>query len=235
MAATTSMCPDHEGAYAEWLAGLSVSDDIVPGRQIVRYDVTADLDADGLVHATIDFDFDFGDEPGHGPYLTLVTRQPYDASRTRVYSYTDFAASSPSGAPAQINRTDDADSIMLKIGDPDIGNVTGVQRYIVTYTAHGWVNPANSQHVGDELNWNVVGTGWSIPLSHLALTVTGPDRATDAVCFAGPMGSTTVCTSVQTSGTGARFTQDHLDAGEGWTTVTGWPGGTFDTEPILEG
>jgi uncharacterized membrane protein YgcG len=104
---------------------------------------------------------------------------------------------------------------------------------VVTYTVDGWVNPANAQHSGDELNWNVIGSGWTVPLSQLSLTVTGPAAAHDAVCFAGPSGSTTPCTSSTVAGTGATFAQDALAVGDEWTAVTGWPGGTFRTAPIL--
>jgi len=38
-----------------------------PGREITRYDVTADVDASGTARVTIDADFDFGNDPGHGP------------------------------------------------------------------------------------------------------------------------------------------------------------------------
>ena len=207
--------------------------DQTSGREITRYDITATLDADGTAHVTTDFDFDFGDDPGHGPYLTLVTRQRYDDSRDRLYQVSDISASSPSGAPAQVNRENDPDAIVLRIGDPDVGDVSGVQHYVVTYTVKGWVNQANDQHSGDELNWNVIGNGWEVPLSRLTATVTGPAAAQDAVCFAGPYGSTTPCTSAAVATNGATFSQDELAEGDEWTTVTGWPGGTFDAPPIL--
>jgi uncharacterized membrane protein YgcG len=207
--------------------------DQTSGREITRYDITADLDASGVAHVTVDLDFDFGDDPGHGPYLTLVTRQRYDDAHDRLYRYSDIAATSPSGAPAQVNREEDPDALVLRIGDPDVDDVSGVQRYVVTYTVDGWVNPANAQHSGDELNWDVIGSGWTVPLSRLAATVTGPVPAQDAVCFAGPHGSTDPCTSVRVTGTGATFTQDEVPVGDEWTAVTGWPGGTFDAQPIL--
>lgn len=219
-------------APAAAIAPAQVGDQ-TSGREITRYDVTADLDADGTAHVTVDLDFDFGDDPGHGPYLSLVTRQRYDDSRDRQYRYDDITATSPSGAPAQVNREDDPYAIVLRIGDEDVDDVSGAQRYVVSYTVDGWVNPANAQHSGDELNWNVIGNGWEVPLSRLSLVVTGPAPAQGAVCFAGPHGSTTPCTSAEVDGRGARFTQDLLGYGDQWTAVTGWPGGTFDTAPIL--
>lgn len=220
-------------AGATAAAAPAVAADQTTGRQITRYDVTARVDATGAAHVTIDLDFDFGDDPGHGPYLSLVTRQRYDDQHDRLYRYSGITASSPSGAPAEVNREDDPYAIVLRIGDPHVGDVSGTQRYVVSYTVDGWVNPANAQHSGDELNWNVIGSGWTVPLSRLSLTVTGPAPAHDAVCFAGPSGATTPCTSAAVTGTGTAFTQDTLAVGDQWTAVTGWPGGTFQTAPLL--
>lgn len=203
------------------------------GREVTRYDVTADVGADGRTRVSIDLDFDFGDDPGHGPYLTLPTRQRYDDSHDRLYRYSDITASSPTGAPSHVNKESDADAITLRIGDSDKGDVRGVQTYRIAYTVDGWLNPANSQHSGDELYWNVIGSGWVVPISHLSLVVTGPARAVGAACYVGSYGSTDPCTSAAVDGSGARFTEDVVDVGQQWSVVTGWPGGTFDAKPIL--
>lgn len=204
------------------------------GREITRYDVTAALTADGVMKVALDFDFDFGDEPGHGPFLTLPTRVYYDDSSDRAFRYTDISASSSTGAPAQVNREESDTALILRIGDPNVDNVSGVQTYHVEYTVDGLVNPANAQHSGDELYWNVIGAGWEIPLGDLSVEVTGPAAVEGAVCFAGPEGSTSSCTSVAFDGSSSTFTQDLVPVGSQFSTVTGWPAGTFPgVEPIL--
>lgn len=212
----------------------SAAPDQSSGREITRYDVTASLAADGVMKVALDFDFDFGDDPGHGPFLTLPTRVYYDDSSDRAFRYTDISASSSSGAPAQVNREENDSALILRIGDPDVDNVSGVQTYHVEYTVDGLVNPANAQHSGDELYWNVVGAGWEIPLGDLSVEVTGPAPVEGAVCFAGPTGSTSPCTSAAAAGSSSTFTQDLLPVGSQFSTVTGWPAGTFPgVEPIL--
>jgi len=208
--------------------------DLSSGREITRYDVTADAAADGTVAVTIDLDFDYGDEPGHGPYLTFPTRVSYDDEQDRFFEFRDVRASSPTGAPAQVHREDETSAMVLRIGDEDVDDVSGVQTYRIELTVDGWINPANAQHSGDELYWNVIGPGWEIPLSHLTVTVTGPAGVQGAACFVGPYGSTTPCGSATTSGASATFTQDVVTVGDQLTTVTGWPGGTFPgVRPIL--
>ncbi|KQR10456.1 DUF2207 domain-containing protein [Cellulomonas sp. Leaf334] len=204
------------------------------GQEITRYDVTASLAADGTMAVTLDFDFDFGDDPGHGPYLTLPTRVSYDDELDRAFRYTDITASSSTGAPADVNQESTDSALILRIGDEDIDDVSGVQTYRIEYTADGLLNPANAEHSGDELYWNVIGAGWEIQLGDLSVAVDGPAAVEGAVCFAGPYGSSAGCTSVSFAGSTSTFTQDLVPVGDQFSTVTGWPAGTFPgVEPIL--
>jgi uncharacterized membrane protein YgcG len=205
----------------------SAAPDQTSGREITRYDVTAVLAADGVMKVALDFDFDFGDNPGHGPFLTLPTRVYYDDSQDRAFTYSDISASSSTDAPAQVNREENDNALILRIGSENVDDVSGVQTYHVEYTVDGLVNPANSQHSGDELYWNVIGAGWEIPLGALSVKVTGPAAVEGAVCFAGPNGSTDPCTSVAVDGSSSTFTQDLVPVGDEFSTVTGWPAGTF--------
>ncbi|UUI66327.1 DUF2207 domain-containing protein [Cellulomonas wangsupingiae] len=208
--------------------------DLTGGREITRYDVTVEAAADGTVAVAIDLDFDYGDDPGHGPYLTFPTRVSYDDEQDRVFEFSDVRATSPTGAPADVNREDETSAMILRIGDEDVDDVSGVQTYRVEFTVDGWINPANAQHSGDELYWNVIGPGWEIPLSDLSVTVTGPATVEGVACFVGPEGSTTPCGSATSAGDSATFTQDVVPVGDQLTTVTGWPGGTFPgVQPIL--
>ena len=109
-----------------------------------------------------------------------------------------------------------------------------MQTYHVQYTVDGWLNPANAQHSGDELYWNVIGAGWEIPIGDLSVQVTGPAAVEGAVCFAGPERVDDAVHVGRVRRVVVAFTQDLLPVGDQLTTVTGWPGGTFPgVEPIL--
>ncbi|WP_246036894.1 DUF2207 domain-containing protein [Cellulomonas telluris] len=208
--------------------------DLTSGREITRYDARAEVAADGSVRVEIELDFDFGDDPGHGPYLTYPTRVPYDDERDRLFRYSDVTVSSPSGAPADLHREDDDRAVVLRIGDEDVDDVSGVQTYRVAFTVRGWLNPANEQHSGDELYWDVIGGGWEVPLSDLTVAVTGPADVEGVACFAGPEGATDPCASAEADGPTATFGQRVVPVGDRFTVVSGWPGGTFTgAEPIL--
>ncbi|HWJ83887.1 MAG TPA: DUF2207 domain-containing protein, partial [Cellulomonas sp.] len=168
----------------------------------------------------IDLSLDFADTPGHGPYLTVVEREQTDDGRTRVYSIDDVTASSPSNAPADVDVQDDGDQVQIRIGDPDVDDVDGVQQYHVEYTVTGLID-------SDELSWDPIGPDWELPLSDISVTVAGPVPPEQSRCFAGEVGSTASCSSSSVTDSGAQFSQDALSPGEALTVVAGWPAGTF--------
>ncbi|WP_407342000.1 DUF2207 domain-containing protein [Pengzhenrongella phosphoraccumulans] len=219
------------------VAGALPAQATARGNQIDRYDVGVTLAADGTMAVVLDFDFNFGDDPGHGPYLTLPTAQGYNDEYDRVFEFTDFTATSEdaSAAPADLDLTEENGWLQVRIGDPDVDDVSGVHHYTVTYTVRGLVNGADASSVGDELYWNVIGDQWEIPLSNITVTVDGPAPVAQVACFAGPVGGTGTCDSSTADGARAQFTQGTLRPSEALTIATSYPAGTFtDVEPILQ-
>lgn len=206
------------------------------GQHITRYHADVAVSADGVAKVRLEFDFDFGDKPGHGPYLTLPSRQQIAGNDTqdRLFRISAISASGDGVASAQVNREDTADAIILRIGDPNVGNVSGVHSYVASYTVDGWINPDSTTHEGDQLYWNVIGSAWDIPLANLSVTVTGPTDVAQVACFAGPYQSTNPCGSAVSSGLTATFTQADVSVGDEFSVVTGWPARTFPrVGPIL--
>ncbi|WP_062461285.1 DUF2207 domain-containing protein [Demequina soli] len=200
------------------------------GRSVERWDATYALQPDGSAHVTVQIDFDFGNDPGHGPFWTLPIRVPYDDSHDRLYDVTDVTASSPSGAPAHVYLEDDGNNLGVRVGDQSVDNVSGVQSYVLSYTVHHVMNATAS---GDEFYWNAIGDGWQTPISDVSVQVGGNAGVTAAQCFAGPTGSTTACDSAASDGDSATFTQAALNAYEPMSVVVAYPAGTYDTRPAL--
>lgn len=205
-----------------------------PGRQVVRWDATYDLDVDGSVQVVTEIDFSFGNQPGHGVIFTFPTTQPMDGNEERVWDISDVAASSPSGAPSNLSVERDGSTVAFRIGDPNIGNVSGVQTYQVSYSVAAVMNDTTSDETdtgiaGDEFYWNAIGSGWEVPISDITVTVNSPVEVLDAVCFAGPGGSTDGCAEPAVDGTTATFAVDAIGPWEPVTVATLYPAGTFDT------
>ncbi len=198
---------------------------------ITRYDVLAEVHDDGSVEVTIDFDFDFGRDEGHGPYLTLPERMgiPDDPDHWRALPITDITASSDT-APTDLEIERDDGAVLVRIGDESV-DLEGTHTYRVTYRMAGAVNPATESGL-DEFSWNAVGTGWEIPLQDVRVTVRTSAQVQQAACFSGKKYDQP-CTA-DTDRTEAVFTVAMLSPGEGMQVVTGVPLGTFDdVAPIL--
>jgi uncharacterized membrane protein YgcG len=222
-------------------ASTTVPTPDVPGREIVRWDQTFALQPDGSADVTLEIDFDFGDDPGHGPYMVLPVRQGYDGTYDRLYRVTDVTASSPTGAPAHVYLNDSRYWLEIRVGDENIDDVSGVQTYVITWTVHGVMNATtdaelggtSDEVVGEEFYWNAIGDGWSIPISNATVRVQSPAEPEMYACWAGPAYTTTPCDATVPEGTNVTFSQGYLYAGQPFTVDVLYPPGTFVTDPVL--
>src|SRR5690606_11925846 len=209
------------------LLGWLGSREQVPGRELARYDVMVDLAEDGAAQVTIDMDYAFGEQPGHGPFITLPLRQPYDDARDRVYRVSEITTSSPSGAPARHYLDETPWQVAVRVGDENRGDISGTHRYTISYRLDGILNPAAGDGTYDEWYWNVLGDGWEVPVRDVTVTVRGPADVLAAACYAGRTGATSSCGSARTAHDEARFTHPGVSPGEQLSVVVGWPAGTF--------
>ncbi|RCK71380.1 DUF2207 domain-containing protein [Desertihabitans brevis] len=197
-----------------------------------RYDVTAELAEDGTAQVTLDFDYDLGSDPGHGPLLGQAVRTEVqgDPDHYRSLPITDVTATRD-GRPEPVQTETDGGVLQLRIGDEDV-ELEGLHTYTVTFTQRGLVNPEAAGSGLDELAWNVL-VDQSLPVQDVTVTVTGPDDVQQVACFAGDAGSRTPCATSSADGPIATFGHPAVEEGQGLTTVAGWPAGTFTAEPIL--
>jgi hypothetical protein len=200
---------------------------------ITRYAMNVDLAKDGTAKINLEFDFDFGDEEGHGPYLVLPSRQAIegDPEHWRSFPIELGDVSSPTGAPTDVDTETRNGLLAVKIGDSN-KEIKGLQTYRVNYTIRGLINPHATGSGLDELNWNVI-SDWDVPLRNVTIAVDGPAAVDRVSCVFGDTGSQEQC-AADKSGAGSVFRVDKIARGDDMTIVAGWPGGTFaGAEPIL--
>ena len=212
-----------------------------PNADVVRsLDFAIDIDQAGTLHITETYEWDFGYRRGLGFYRKLVTAQgwEHDKSQMRVYSYGDFTASSPSGAPAEI-WVEEAGypEMTLSVGAPDGSSDrrSGVQTYVISYTAEGQINPIRGQSVSDrdELYYNIF-NDTPVPVEKLSVRVSGPAGVIETACYQGPTGSTDSCSTHEADGPVATYTSTSVDLWSNFTILTAFPAGTFSNPgPIL--
>lgn len=198
------------------------------GERIRSYDVLIDVRDDGSLRIAETISYDFGGTGRHGIERDIDTEQRYDGSRDRQFPVSDVEVSSGT-APDQVQVTESAGETSLRIGDPD-RTVTGQHSYRISYTVSAATTRFGDR---DELYWNAVGPGWSVPVERVAVQVAGA-RVTRAACFSGKPGSTAPCTSATASGPGATYTGGPLAAGDALTVVAAFPAGSVaGAAPVL--
>ena len=144
---------------------------------------------DGSVIITETIAYDFGSSTNHhGIERFVPTRVPYDDVKKgydRVFPLDVLRVESD--APDQYETSTDGGYTRIRIGDPD-QTVTGQHTYEIEYRIRGGLNHF-SDH--DELNYNVTGDQWDVPIDrgerdgHAAQR----HRSIAPRCFAGPRGS----------------------------------------------
>ncbi|MDN5725871.1 MAG: DUF2207 domain-containing protein, partial [Propionibacteriales bacterium] len=214
--------------------GLATANAETPAsHRITRYDVVAKAAEDGTINVKINFDFDFSSDPARGPYVTLPQRQriPDDPKNWRMLSISDISASSPSGAPSDVSTEINNGALAIKIGDPNT-MIQGQQTYELSYTISGIVNPKVASSNLDEINWNIIGSQWEVPISNASVTLEGPAAVERPACFTGDNYSSPCQAS--SSGNTATFSDNRIEPGEGMQIVAGYPVGSFvGAEPRL--
>jgi Predicted membrane protein (DUF2207) C-terminal domain/Predicted membrane protein (DUF2207) N-terminal domain len=204
------------------------------GESIPSFDARIDVDSRGDLHVTETIEYDFAGGERHGVQRELRTRFVQPGARDRTYPVTEVAASSPSGAPADVAMSQEGGFTVLRIGDPQ-QTVHGRQTYVLRYAVRGAFNrirtsiPLRDDEGGaalpphDELYWNVTGSEWDVPIGRATVAITAPQPASALRCYRGVPGSSDPCVGV--AGTTSTFSTGALPPGQGLTVALAYPTG----------
>ena len=205
---------------------------------ISQYSVAVTLTPEAVLQVveTIDYDFD-GQLDRHGIQRDLVIQESLSDGGTQLYEIT-LDSITANGAPVPFTTTESGDFLSVRIGDPDV-NVSGIVEYQVKYSVTGVVrvltadeaSAASGLNAGDvELYWDVIGDGWSVPISSAVASVKGPTPATASACYYGTAGSTNECMIAEIDGD--LITEPvSLAANESLTVVAAYPASGFTEIP----
>jgi uncharacterized protein (TIGR04222 family) len=196
---------------------------------IGTYDVAIRIEPDGTLTIRETIEYDFGSNLRHGIFRDIPTRFYLDDTYDRVYPLEIRSVDATGDAPTDLEVTEQGGNTHIRIGDPD-EEISGVHTYTIVYTVRGALNPF-PEH--DELYWNVIGTGFPVPIARARATVFSPAAIPRAECFLGASGFTERCGETDLSGQEATFRAGRsLAAFEGMTVVVALPKGAVP-EPHL--
>lgn len=131
--------------------------------------------------------------PKHGIYRNIPINKRSEGNRLKTP--TSIKINSilyyPSDRPASIGNSYSKevslnDEVVLKIGDAD-RTITGLYIYEIDYTVKNGINYFEDH---DELYWNIIGTGWTVPINSVEAKINVPGVIQDTVCYTGVYGST---------------------------------------------
>lgn len=176
------------------------------------FDVLAEVQVDHSVRITETIVQDFR-EFRHG-----VERIIPLADDAGLHLMRSLIVSTTPGTPGDVDLTDSGDSLIVRVGDPDL-TVTGVHTYRLVYVLEDVVLtlPDGTQRARlDALD------GWEQPVDEIRHHVIAANGrpSVSTLCWSGPTGSTGPCRS-------------ELPAGSALTTQVDFPAGTFDDRAII--
>ena len=214
--------------------GAAAAPSVTPGEEIRSFVVDLAVQPDGRLKVTETIDYDFGTNSRHGLLAYVPRRAAWapDQDYYREWRLHDLSATAD-GQPAQHTEEGNGDFLTAKVGDPDV-TITGTHRYVLSFLVDGAFDTYGEPDAHDELYWNAVGAGWTVPIDSVQVRVTGPFPVRRVACYQGPSGSTEPCGSAKAAGTQATFAARALSDHEAVTIVVAMPRGSIpNAGPIL--
>ena len=203
---------------------FAVPADAQTTESIRSYSTDITINSDSSINVIETINYDFGTTERHGIFRNIPYKYK-DRGGSFKLRVGDFAVKDGAGNDIAFEESKSGGEVVLKIGDPD-KTVTGAQVYKISYTVKRAVNYFDDH---DELYWNAVGTGWSVPIAKGEAIVRAPAAVTEMACYTGLEGSTEKNCSIIGGNTQqvSYTTTIPLDIGEGLTIVAGLPAGTL--------
>lgn len=197
----------------------------ITGEHIEDYRSEIKVNKDGTIDVTENILYDFDTLDRHGIYRIVPYLKTNRNGKQYEMDLQLMAVKDEKGHWYNYDVTKSDGKLEVKIGDPD-RTITGKHTYVITYKVSGALTYF-SEH--DELNWNITGNDWGVPIVNVTSTVTLPESITKDVktaCYTGPLGSIEAgCTATVLGNTTAFTANDILNSSSGMTIVVGFPKG----------
>jgi uncharacterized membrane protein YgcG len=207
---------------------------------IVSFDVKAEVQANTDMVITETIVYDPGtDEVHRGILRGIPTQDILDDGNIRLYDVKILSVTLD-GEDVPVEETEGADTISLKIGDPNVA-IEGLHTFVIAYSVSGALDVIQPSSINDktpagikagdiELYWDFIGDRWPYPIYQGTASITGPTPALAALCFYGPAGSTKQC-QVEQGADSATVLSADLSGGGALTGVIGWAPDGFTQMP----
>ena len=229
-------------AAAGLLAGGGVVALATPAaaESISEFDVAVTIAPDTSFTVVETIRYDFEGEYRHGIYRDIPQYDETWSGSRWTYSI-QVSSVTMDGVSVPVEYTEEGPFLRVRIGDP-VTTITGEHTYVVTYTVTGGLRTISADDAADpqlpeavsegdvELYWDLVGSGWEVPIADASARVTGPGPALSAACYTGPFGGDQRCPAA-TAGPVALLGGVRLGPGEPLTGAVVYPAAVFTATP----
>jgi len=197
----------------------------VSAEQISDISVDMQINEDASITITEEIQYDFEGEKRHGIFRNIPVQ--YSTKLENRNIFIDDILVRQDGEEAQTSVSRQSGNLRIKIGDPD-KTITGQHVYTISYNVRNALNFFDDGTA--ELYWNVVGTGWEVPIrsatAQISLPVDVSESSVEYRCFVGTVKSDEVCSSLEFSDGNLTVTNSEiLNPGEAMTAVLNFPDG----------
>ncbi len=170
--------------------------DTLCAEEISAYDINIHVKQSGELLITETIDYDFGNLDKHGIYRDIPFTIKYKSSIKDLglnSFHVEMDRKPVEWKKLQKRSKHAGEIIRLKIGSPS-STVSGKHTYTISYMVKKGVLPASNDEDADAIRWNVIGTGWNVPIKNIRATFFLPDPVSNAnstvSTFSGAYGST---------------------------------------------
>ncbi|MEA3490598.1 MAG: DUF2207 domain-containing protein [Campylobacterota bacterium] len=145
------------------------SSTLLLAEKISKYDTSITVKQDGRLNITESIEYDFQGASRHGifrdiPFTVKNSGFPKDLGIDHFSVKMD--GKDVEWQTVILSNTDSGEMIRIRIGSPDI-KITGIHTYTIGYQVQKGVLPSSIDSSHDAVRWNVIGTGWEIPIENI--------------------------------------------------------------------
>ncbi|OYY54573.1 MAG: hypothetical protein B7Y52_07115, partial [Sulfurovum sp. 28-43-6] len=205
------------------------------GEKITQFTVDVTVEQSGELAITESIEYDFETQSKHGIFrdIPFTIKQHRHITDLDLY---DFSVQLDDGIVEwkqyTLRSADAGEIIRLKIGLPN-SFVTGKHLYTVRYRVKKGVLPAYQNEANDAIRWNIIGTGWQVPIHNIKanffLPPTLSQHNSAVTTFTGDYGSTnTIATHTWLSPNHLEVSVPSLQPHEGVTVEMAYPAFTLE-------
>lgn len=169
--------------------------------------------------------------PKHGMYRNIPINKRTEGNRLKtptsiqINSVMYYPSNSPTSINNSYSKEGNSREVVIKIGEAN-RTITGLYVYEIDYTVKNGINYFEDH---DELYWNIIGAGWTVPINIVEAKINVPGIIQNSVCYTGLIGSKgTNCQITKQSDTSLLLTNTTpLKQNEGITIAVSMPKGSI--------